>query len=330
MVNVIHRQIDLDIIKILAILSVILFHVPYVFSINVNSVDISYVWIVNVVFAAIGVPLFVMTTGTLALGRKFTCIRDVMMFYKNNLLPIYFTGVIWCFVYYFINESSISFYKVIRIILLIDKPEVHLWYLRMIILYYLFMPLICFMHANHKNCYICVIIVCFFISVGGSAYLIIEGCEMPTFRGWSILCYLVYMSVGHWISQNYNVFLHKYGFVIAIFAMAILILLRMNGVLCFIWYDNPLVFISSTCMFCFMRRRFDSFALSDKIIELSKMTFGVYLSHMVWVKILASYNLSASNPIIYYVVLMLIAVLSFAIVYFSKKIPLLSKILFRY
>ena len=47
------------------------------------------------VFSRLGVPLFLMITGALLLGRDYTGEGKLERFYKNNWLPILRTTVIW-------------------------------------------------------------------------------------------------------------------------------------------------------------------------------------------------------------------------------------------
>lgn len=141
----IKRNLNIDLIKSIAIL----------FVLTIHNGDYSYpigsrVWVENIFFRSIAspaVPLFFMCTGVLFLSVK----RDKDMinyiFKEKKLLGIIIPMIFWGFMYklFFLNKyASITWKGAIQAFkeVLLFNQETHLYYLQITILIYLAMPIL--------------------------------------------------------------------------------------------------------------------------------------------------------------------------------------------
>ena len=80
----------IDIVKFIAILFVILAHVVWIVEqgIQVNCILSNDFLSINRIIATLGVPLFMLVSGSLLLGKEFKSNFDIFAFYKRGLLPL--------------------------------------------------------------------------------------------------------------------------------------------------------------------------------------------------------------------------------------------------
>jgi len=329
-----NRLYYIDVIKVLAIVFVVMYHLPITWQITTWDENLPMAWNANMVIAIMGVPLFLMSTGALLLDRDLSSYRKIKLFLKKNFLPIFFTGAIWNVVYYFVNTKNIAIADIVKSVLLINKQEEHLWYIRMILLYYALMPIMSGLLRYHKRFFILLVAICFLISFGNSGYLIFFRHEVfPTISGVSFSCYLVYMYAGYCVAKSKFKIHPIIPFFICLISLSLMCFLREIDWFRFYWYDNPLCLIASISAFALIKNVHLNENNAKQIAELSKMTFGVYLCHMLFVKCLfPSIALIYDVPFVlsYYSVLVLTLLLSLMSILIVKKYTDLSYILFRY
>lgn len=323
------RIISLDIIKIIAILSVIIAHTMLICKSDSNNLfTIGHT--INSIFSCIGVPLFMCTSGALILKKDLNATASITNFYKHNLLTIIITGEIWI-IFYFLCNQHFSFRELLYNIALIHKPEIHLWYIRMIILYYIAMPIISYLVTKAKilMIFITSIIICATFIYNG--FLIYKGYPYPTTSGLSYTCYLIYLLAGYYISkQRFSSINHCIFLSIIILSFIGLFLSHWKNHY-MIWYDNPFILLISVSLFELIYRITKKINLTShdnrliKIIsDLSNMTFGIYLSHMLFIIVLRHYCNEIINSrninIIIYPLTIIIIVCTIAIIKITKKI----------
>ena len=148
------RIIQLDIIRTIAILCVVLCHsTENIYSLTRSGYDALSIQSRFFMFSMftlgrVGVPLFLFITGVLLLKKEINTDNDIFSFYKKNLLPLLITYLIWIIIYniYFVITKQYdltSVKKVIEEILIINKvPMAHMWYMPMIITVYIGIPFI--------------------------------------------------------------------------------------------------------------------------------------------------------------------------------------------
>lgn len=328
------RYIYLDLIKVVAIVMVIMCHLPLVDSLDMLGENIHILWNVNLSIGTLGVPLFMMATGALVLKKKFETKEDIVHFYRKNFLSIYITGVIWSILYYLINNiGQWNVVDVVKTILLINKPEVHLWYIRMVLMYYAVMPLLSFLCHKCTNIYCAIVFIVFLINFGWNGYdIIVCHNPTPTHSGLSLTCYLVYIAIGYWIANNkcdIPIYICILLIVVGLFAV---VYLRYADYFRFFWYDNPFILIAGVGLFALIKQLMQESSEIIALSELSMMTFGIYLCHMLFLYPVGRYllMLSPNEFVVYLGVLIITLVLAVILVRSCHLVRGLSKILFRY
>lgn len=164
------RIIFLDVIRTIAIISIVLDHAALIGyrlfydsyylhfeeSPNLSKVIQIVIW----EFSRWGVPLFLLLTGYLILNKEFENEDKVKRFYKNNLFPLFFINEIWVILHWIIafvlekgnipfvytqsmNEINIDIEQIVYSLLMIRRScYPNMWYLPMIIGMYIFLPYI--------------------------------------------------------------------------------------------------------------------------------------------------------------------------------------------
>lgn len=164
------RIIFLDVIRTIAIISIVLDHAALIGyrlfydsyylhfeeSPNLSKVIQIAIW----EFSRWGVPLFLLLTGYLILNKEFENEDKVKRFYKNNLFPLFFINEIWVILHWIIafvlekgnipfvytqsmNEINIDIEQIVYSLLMIRRScYPNMWYLPMIIGMYIFLPYI--------------------------------------------------------------------------------------------------------------------------------------------------------------------------------------------
>lgn len=321
----------IDIVKFVAILFVILAHVVWIVEqgIQVNSILSNDFLTINRIIATLGVPLFMLVSGSLLLGKDFKSKSDIFAFYKRGLLPLFMTAEIWIAIYCLITIRPFSFKEMLLCMAFVHKPEVHLWYVRLIVIYYLLIPFLNRLRSKRISVYISLLIAFTFIYNG---WLIWKGDICPTNSNRSYFCYLIYMAIGYKMSRiKLSKTILAISCILAIVGGHILFL-SLTRVNYFLWYDNPMIALISLCLFYIIRHLCNSFKDNKSIVEISKMSYGIYLSHFILIYIIGKcMQYYGCNIGIFYLSLFSIILIEFAIIWGVKKImPKFSKVFFRY
>lgn len=329
-----HRIITLDFIKALAILFVITAHLLFL-----DEPD-SIMYTLNSICSCIGVPLFMCTSGALILRKNFSLWINIKKFYIKNLLSIVITGEIWILVYYFLNTHNFSFKELLLNMFFIHKPEIHLWYIRMIILYYIAIPFIT--QVFKKKIIMILIIACILCSTFiYNGLLIYNGEKFPTTSGLSYSCYLIYLLGGYFISLRKSKSININVIIVILGISAILLFLTHYNNNYMIWYDNPFILVISLSLFELIYRATENIDKThhskfyNLISDFSSMTFGIYLIHMIFILILRYYLPEQINylKIEYsiYPLALIVLLLSILSIKISKRISAkITYLLFRY
>jgi len=135
------RDLSIDKLKVVAIFGVIIIHVC-AYNYNIASFN----WTASVFWGSIvraSVPIFFMCSGALLLrpGKAFS----VRRFYRKNILRIIAAMLVWAMAYKMFhlaaghNLTAASLFQALKEVLLFNQ-EFHLYYLQIILLVYLFVP----------------------------------------------------------------------------------------------------------------------------------------------------------------------------------------------
>lgn len=87
----------IDIVKFIAVLFIILAHIVWIVEqeIHIKGNLLNDFLTINRIIATLGVPLFMLVSGSLLLGKDFKSNSDIFAFYKRGLLPLFITAEIW-------------------------------------------------------------------------------------------------------------------------------------------------------------------------------------------------------------------------------------------
>lgn len=278
---IVNRNLAIDYTKTFAIMAVIFCHV-YPSDYFENNM------IVLGVLRMTGVPLFLMCTGALMLNRDLDSYESVKKFYCKNLFSLLVTSWIWYLIYMFVTQYEVFSVNLLsKTLFFINKPTVHLWYLRMILVYYAFIPLMIILRK--KWCVLYYVFV--FFAVGlvflKTTIMLFEGTEYPTVSGFSMLVYWGYMEFGRWIydhNRGKSSFITWLILFMAIISYIILCIFVFTKEHLFLWYDNVCVAGISAGLFLLFKQ-IASICKMDVITRFAKQTFGIYLIHVIWLNL---------------------------------------------
>lgn len=335
------RQFWIDLIKATAILMVILAHIGYVF-VQIPTAKVTVpgaFFVITSIIADFGVPFFLMVSGALLLRKKFSTTSDILIFYKKNFLPLLFVAEQWIVLYYFLKTDTPTLKGIILNVLMFQKPEVHLWYVRLITIYYLLTPVLVHLHTHHRHIFYSLLSAITLFTFVYNGYLVFSGSPCPTTSVLSYTCYLIYMYAGYRISQSRMPDIVIPIFIVTIPLVSLLLFYSITTYGYMLWYDNPLILILSLSLFATIKHLFQkpprttALRLSPRVVtSLSSMTYGIYLSHFLFI-----YPLQHLLPYIGYTIptfllsFVIVTTLTILLILTIKALtPALSRIVFRY
>lgn len=296
-----------DVLRSLAIISVLLMHSlsPYFRDINQTS------WhTINLINAIVrySVPLFVMISGALLLSKTSLQINT---FIKKRFSRIVIPTLVWSLVYIYLYRNSTLDIHVLKQIL--NGPVYyHLWFMYMLISIYIAYPLLWgYTQKASKYNFIYIILAWFFITSIEPVLHKFYGVHIGI-RQEVLTNYMGYFLLGY--------FLHKYDFTFKyskiFYGMATLILIYLTAFgteilsqtkLNLYFYSNaaPNVVLLSVTVFLFFKelpyhQMFTRFPkLDTAIIKLSYASMGIYLLHPIILDYIrhSSYFIHYSNSL---------------------------------
>ena len=291
------RIIGLDILRIVASLNVVFSHVT---SASFGRFKVgSFNWwviIVNRVFTGWASPVYTMISGYIFLGRSMPI--ETVLKRSRHQLTVYF---FWCFIYSVLNN-----------ILLYNRPKLffddcfhfyHLWYLAMIAGLYLYIPPLQLI-ASNQSILLYTIILCF-----GTQ------CILPTLGWYSFLSGKLQTLITYWpslslwsgyflcgyylghcqISKNFKLALYLSGWIgfASKFCGASIYAFHYGKTIGHYWSsNNPGTVLSCVAVFLFFVN-LDihlSSASEKRISQIARKTFGVFLTHMIYITLLKMYH----------------------------------------
>lgn len=330
----------LEMIRIIAIFSVILLHCNSPFFTDAHMFESKTWWLTNIVNAIsrFGVPLFFMISGYLLLSSKTA--DNIVAFYKKRFLKIVPPFLIWSFIYYCNNYVMYHApFTISDFLICMGTQNIvyHFWYLYTILFFYLLTPFIkkIINQCNEKQLYILLFII------------ILPTTICPVFnrllQNWCL--YFPMVIDGYWgffllgyllgtydLPKKYRQIL--YGIAILCVLLAILGTDRTSS------HDEIDIFYSggyqyhafviSAAIFVFLKHTVPAIKnklLSNTITKLGNLSFGLYLCHVF---IIEKLNILLPLPKVYQKI-MIYAVITFVvgyiILYFISKIKIFNKIL---
>lgn len=272
------RNLSIDYIKVFAIIAVVFCHISPegYFDDNMQLLGI---------LRMTGVPLFLMCTGALMLNRDYSSRDSVKKFYRKNFLTLLVTSCLWYVIYMFVAQyENLSLELFVKTLLFVNKPTVHLWYLRMILMYYAVLPLMVYFRTKWPVVYYLIMIAVVGFVFAKTTLMLYEGSEYPTVSGMSMLVYWGYMEFGRCFDSmdkcktKHVIYLIE---ILAVVSYVLLCFILTNRDHLFLWYDNIFVAGVSTGVFVLLSQVASAFK-TEILTIFAKQSFGIYLIHVLW------------------------------------------------
>lgn len=307
-----------DYLRVLAAFAVIFLHVSSLSLYNYNSIPKSD-WLVGNAYDAIVrwcVPVFFMLSGAFLLDPKKE--EDLTTFFKKRISKVFIPFLFWIVFYYFfligIDEKPFSI-KQFPIDFLNNNIIYHLWYIYVLLGLYLITPIIKIIMKNSSKNLIYYFLILWFIN-GPIINLLDHLFNLNIFFDFAIDDFIGYFILGYVlrITNFSNKALYS------IYTLAIICLfitfygtyydtVNNDGTFVGFYYHyvSPNITIISIAVFLLVKNlNIESLKINSIIQFISSKTFGIYLIHVVFLKILnnyfdinyASFNIVFSVPLI--------------------------------
>ncbi len=330
----------LDVIRVLGCVFVIFIHISGNFNNDILQFNTKTYYIVQFlrVIALMAVPLFVMVSGCVNLGRPLAKTRLKLKIF--NLARLYMVWLLIPLPILIISNSWMDFsWDTVKFIMEnLANYSYHLWYLLMLIGLYLLTPVLNrFIKTKHILMYI---IKIYFVSLiiltvvdvlrvfnilNLQVYVMDYRFIFPVFLGYFLLGYYI---------DHYNIKIKLKNLIIAtcisllliIFITAFLPMIVMKPIK-FDYRNTIIYFVLAPVLFLLIKKKIN---IRTKLINsISKHSFGIYLIHLLYVNILY-FNLLKYIPlhplILIPVSTVFVLSLSYITVYILSKIPLIKKL----
>lgn len=340
-----NRQLDLDLLRIVAIMAVVVIHCLAWVQMK-NPVD-SHQWMIgNVLDSAMRwcVPIFVMISGSLLINDK--AANEPSVFYKKRLIRIFVAILIWPLIYtawpIIMFHGTLMPKKILFGYLSGTPVQVHLYFLFLIAGLYVLTPIISLLaqHSSKRTFTITTIAVLATTTVSHTVETFLPGhgvslnflTQCLPFAGY----YMLGFAIKDWRVRRpiipFVIFALSTG-IISVLTYRLSHIFPVDGTGSFFYtYPSLFVMISSVSLFVFVRSIYDQVVkkiddsivakASPYVLTLSGLTFGVFLIHIL---VLESFETFAHlNPAILKQSLLLIVLTitgSFAAVQIFTKIP---------
>lgn len=334
------KQIWPDYLRAIATIAVIMLHVSAPILGQFNELQI-YTWNIGNFYDSLTrfcVPIFFMLSGALLLNKDY----ELKYFIKKRFLRIIPPFIFWSLVYviYDIIERDKDFNSVIEMVYFFIRKifhggQYHLWFIYTIMGLYLFVPILRKWIKNSTKKEILYFLIIWVITI-------IYG--IPHLKGYLPKIYLVnfsgylgYMVLGYYLSQlkqqkNYlSIIYIVLGVSITIIGTYFLTTKSSSFNGYFYGYLTPNVLIVSIGIFLlFKELKIKSKRINTVLEYISRYSFGIYLSHVLVLKLLTKIGLnwSFTNAILSIpLVTMATITISALIIHFGKKIIYVSKLI---
>ena len=299
------RRFSLDLIRALAILSVVFIHAFQAVYGGTPAMEQggSMPLAAATYLGRLGVPLFLFLSGTLLLNKRFDNEADVVRFYKRSFLPLLLTVEIWCALYTFwlwgtgVEDASLRA-LIGRLLFFKQLPVTHWWYMPMILGMYLVIPFIA-MAVQRVSFKIVAIplavisMICVLIPTANGLLehmghgpidtLILDS----SFYGGN---YGIYLLLGFYLDRRGLIKRVPGPALVIGFALSACLGIYEGFVGIFLWYNNLWILSGALCLFELLRRRDADGSVctgelplaSRAVVWVSKTSFGIYLCHVMF------------------------------------------------
>lgn len=340
----------LDILRVIACLSVIMIHSSGTYVLKeFGSLNFG---VGNVLdgLSRIAVPLFIMISGALMLDKNYNFSTKKLLKHISKMIVFFvFWSGIYCIIFQIVDKIIIQHqpFDIIKIIASLVEGHYHLWFIYLIIGLYLIVPLLRLWvkDENKKQVEYFIILSIIFtyiipqiISIGSNYSNIFEDIKYILEKN---LClkyvggYTAYFILG-WYINNYNIKNKKIIYILGVVSLIITIfgtyiLSVTTGKAIQIYGDLTInILFQSLMVFLFIKTKFINIeSKKNKFITLvSKNSLGIYAIHAGIVAVMYSIisKIGIEIAIINIPIIFLFTfVISFLISYIFSKIPILKR-----
>lgn len=346
------RTVYLDYLRVFATFAVIVIHTCA--DLWSTGTVLSFEWNVLTVYECLVrwcVPIFVMISGILFLDLD----REINMkqLFTKNILRLTTAYAFWSFCHSFVeNRQEIN---VLKILSQTIGGTTHLWFIPMIVGLYLVIPFLKgIIKDSRQTKYFLFLFVLFTVLIPQAIVFIYDCLNVnllvlvsDPFRNilknmnlYLPLGYAGYFVLGYTLnniklSQKQRIFIYAAGLfsIIATLVLTIFVSVRYSRPLSYFFdYLTVNVMLESIAVFIFFKHLFQKIKISDRVnsfvAKLSKYSFGIYLCHILVLKIAEKIGLTAVsfNPIFAIpVTALFVFIVSCIISAVIHKIPVLKK-----
>ena len=274
------RNMNLELIRVISCIFVIVLHVSNVYRRNIDVVNTSYIFalLVNVV-TRISVPMFFMISGALLMNRK---IDFSFKRIQVALKPLLFWTIVYAFWEIFYRRNNPT--EVIDFIY--DPVTKHLWYMYVMIGIYVALPYMQTLYQNlekaMKTRFLALWFIILFFTYISSFFGYELAYEIPFIGGSSY--YFGYFMLGAYLYEyrlDINKFFTSIGSVVFLVYLGIWALIDVENVEKILYYKNFFLIVASACSFhrLVMAQRL---RLKDTWINsISKCSLHIYYGHII-------------------------------------------------
>lgn len=343
-----NRSVHYDLLRIFASLAVICIHVcSDSFTWEAGHYSTSVWGYLNVFdsLSRFAVPIFVMLSGCFMIDKYKE--NSLKKLYSKNISRLACAFVFWSCVYVAVGFlKNVVFNDPIYVKDLVYKlieGEFHLWFIPMLVVLYAVTPLLKELCNSQKNEQYFVLLACipvmfnfvkYFITIQPLIYLF----DKAGFQ--FVSGYTIYYILGHYLNKYEVQKKHRILiYIFAVFSVVATVFVsywhydsKKNGEPFIFEFLSPTVLIVSVAVFLLFKYNISKIKFKERsqkfIIKLSSMTFGIYLSHMVFVRVFNRTPLTVENvhPLISVPLLTVtVFILGTITTWIISKIPILKK-----
>lgn len=290
----------------------------------------------------IGVPLLLVVIGFQWLPIRYESIGKCLDYWKRNLLPLALVWVIWSFIYQICIQvgggHSFNLLEMLKVVFLVSETEYcSIWIVRLVLLCVAFVPLLSIVVQSINigvfRMMMIILWVVLFLFPGFDLYGQINGGSQSFTWNMDIACYIFYFCLGYLlslysrrlISGSKEVMLVPILLIITVVSQLFMQKADINYL---IWYNYYTISLMAIFIFDIVAR----IRFGDKIMAVANKAYdcavGIFLIHRP-VQILIEKNITnhmigmfAFKTVI---VCALSFVISFAVIVFIGKIPIVGK-----
>lgn len=332
----------IDNLRVIATVSVILLHISASLALRYNTLPLFKWWVGNAVdgFTRYCVPVFVMISGSLLLGKEYSISSFLKKRFLRVFLPFLFWALAYCFFYWYVlpikkqpHGSAIIQWTWE---LISNGISYHFWFIYMLLGLYVIIPLInpFIKKLSDKNLIIILIIWATSIFINSLFTIFLKKENIFSFYFCKLYGYLGYLILGYYLSTHdilekkslaTGLLIWISGCVVTIFGTYYLSLGEKKFISILYDFLSFNVAISATGLFFFLKK----FELENKALillrnQICKYSFGIYLVHVMVLGFLFNAGIywNMTNPLLSVPLIFVLCLsISILVIYILNKIP---------